>query len=547
MSRLLNNANKALSLNKKTVLNLLIAPTCMLGLAGTSNVEAGAFLFAGASAIDRITHPPGYTGTGGSLSVNVCIVPGSPNATSMERSVQNAIAYWNKLQPTTSNLRNHLPGGTNHAGMESIFVHELGHCIGLAHPNFSTESGKFGDERNYTKSTQGANTTFDINPGADGIIGSADDARGDDKNLHWFRINNNNPFSIGSIIDTSTYARNTNQLPGGSLFAANGDRKVSNLYRAPHSEAIMQQGAFFGEIQRTLSHDDVATLKLAMSGVDGTTNTSDDYTVNLTYGGISTSNCNINVSFNDNETGFAVCKTTGTVLGNNHARIDTANVFLNTGFNWHFNNAPQCSQRTDLVANEWRMISMPCQLGISTPSTVEAVFGDDLTPADYGVHWVLYEYLPTIGYKKLALSDSLKEGAGYWMTADHNASIDVEGEYNSNIDYPLGENTWNLAGTPFRFGTVWADVRVVDTNGTVLSLSQADPLLANGRRACSPPFDNGCVVASTGFHWNGSTGRYDTLSLNAGSLSPFDAAWVYSKKAGTALRVPMYDDERTNP
>lgn len=505
-----------------------------LALACSNNALAGAFVFAGsANGENLISHPRGYTGTGGQLDVNVCIVPNTPNISSMEQPVKNAIAYWNKRQPTSSNLRNHLPGGTSNIDFESIFVHELGHCVGLAHPNFATESQKTGNDRNYTKSTKGDNFDYDIAPGADGVIGSGDDLRGDDKNLHWFRLDNNNPFSIASIIDTNTYVRDVSQLPNGDLFAANGDRTVSTLFSAPNSEAIMQQGAFSGEIQRTLLHDDVATIRLAMSGIDETANTSDDYTLNLVYAGISDQNCDINVSFNDAKTGFATCRTSASSSGN-HLFPTSTNVYFHPDFNWHFNNAPQCSQSTNLIAGEWRMISMPCQLDISTPNTVEAVFGDDLTPADYETRWVLYEYLPASGYRKLELTDPLKEGVGYWVTTlDSDITVDVEGEYNSNIDHPLGDGTstgeWNLVGTPFRFDTTWADVQVIDTDGSVTTFNDTATELIN----------------DTAWHWNGSTGSYETLTLTSGTLSAFDGVWVYSKKAGTALRVPMPEAERT--
>lgn len=520
----------------KTSLGFLAATTLSitLTLAGPHDATAGAFVFAGsANGENIIAHPRGYSGTGGQLDVNVCIAPNTPNTASMEQPVKNAIAYWNKRQPTTSNLRKHLPGGTSNVDFESIFVHELGHCVGLAHPNLATESGETDAERNYTKSTKGDDFIFDLDPGADGIIGSADDIRGDDKNLHWFRLENNNPFSIANIVDTTTYARDTSRLPNGDLFAANGDRTVSSLFKAPNSEAIMQQGAFSGEIQRSLLHDDVATLRLAMSGIDESANTDDDYTLNLVYGGISDQNCDINVSFNDAETGFAVCKTSASLSGN-HLLPSSTNVFFDPDFNWHFNNAPQCSQSTNLVADEWRMISMPCQLGISTSDTVEAVFGDNLTPGDYNTRWVLYEYLPASGYRKLELTDSLTEGKGYWIISLDDKTVDVLGEYPSNIDHPLGDGTsdgkWNLVGTPFRFDTTWADMQAIETDGSVVTFNDTASDL----------------IHDTAWRWNGSTGNYETLTLTSGNLSAFDGVWVYSKKAGTALRVPMSDAERTS-
>jgi hypothetical protein len=270
-----------------------------------------------------------------------------------------------------------------------------------------------------------------------------------------------------------------------------------------------------------------------MSGKDETANTSDDYSLNLVYGGISSDeNCKINVRLAD-QTGLAFCKTTvAAVPADKHILPTTTDIFLGQKYSWHFNKNPQCSQTTELVADEWRMISMPCQLGISSPNTVEAVLGDNLTPGDYDTRWVLYEYLPAGGYRKLALTDPLIEGKGYWIISLDDKTVDVLGEYPSTIDQPLGDDTsggkWNLVGTPFRYDTAWADAQVIDTNGKVVTFNDTASDL----------------IHDTAWRWNGST--YETLTLTSGNLSPFDGIWVYSKKAGTALRVPMSDAERTS-
>jgi hypothetical protein len=134
----------------------------------------------------------------------------------------------------------------------------------------------------------------------------------------------------------------------------------------------------------------------------------------------------------------------------------------------------------------------------------------------------------------LELTDTLEEGRGYWIMSLDNKAIIVLGEYNSNTDFPLGDGSanekWNLIGTPFRFDTAWADVQIIDTDGKVLTLNEASPN----------------TIASTGFRWNSEAQSYDQLTPNSGILSPFDGVWVYSKKAGTALRVPMSNEERTS-
>jgi len=315
--------------------------------------NAGAFVFAGESnGVDLVAHPIGYSGSGGVVTVNVCIVPGTPNASLMEVSVANAVNTWNKLVPRQPNLflgaDNDL--GSNEVDFESTVLHEIGHCIGSAHPNAATESGLAGDDRNYTKATDGADNVLNIDAGVDGLRGSADDIRGDDVNLHWFHTSTNSPLAIPPITDSSNYARPVALLPSGDNFAANADRDVLAALGAPNTEASMQQGAFSDEVQRQLVADDITTRKLAMSGLDRLQGTSDDYTHNLVYQGISSaSSCNLNVSFDDTETGFAVCRTGGTFLDANNAAITSANTFYNTGFNWFFSDVPNSTvARADL-------------------------------------------------------------------------------------------------------------------------------------------------------------------------------------------------------
>jgi hypothetical protein len=313
----------------------------------STNSIAGAYIFAGeANGLNLITHPNTYFGTGGNITVQVCIDPASPNALGMEIPVQNNINTFNQLQATTRNLS--LGGANNLASneidFESVALHEIGHCLGMAHVNAASESGQTGSNQNYTKATDGANNTFDLNPGVDGVIGSSDDILGDDDNLHWFRISNNNPFTIDNPVDASTYSRDLVNLPAGNNFAANADRTVATLLGVPNTEAVMQQGSFFDEAQRELAHDDIATLMLAESGLDETSSTTDDYTITLEYAGISTTNCDISLSFTST-TGLAFCSTGGVFFSGNpptHAKITTANIEFGQGFNWFFH--PQTNE-----------------------------------------------------------------------------------------------------------------------------------------------------------------------------------------------------------
>jgi uncharacterized protein (DUF1330 family) len=339
---------------------LLVLIPGLLALGLSSSCFAGAYIFAGeANGVDAVTHPSGYSGTGGVLTVGICISPASVNSAQMEISVQNIVNTFNSQTVSTGNLlrgaNNNIPA--NFYDFESVTLHEVGHCIGLAHVNASSESGLTGVDANYTKATNGANNVFNINPGPDGIIGSSDDLRGDDLNLHWFNNFANNPFIIDSIVDSTTYSRSTANLPAGHNFATNADRSVSTLLGVPDTESIMQQGTGSDESQRTLVADDVATLKYAMSGLDEMAGTADDYTLNLVYRGITTTNCDVTISF-DNAASFAFCQPAGVrVNGGSHYRITSATIALNDTFNWFFNNVPNVT--TDTMPNAFTFVDQP--------------------------------------------------------------------------------------------------------------------------------------------------------------------------------------------
>ncbi|MCF6202905.1 MAG: hypothetical protein L3J59_04425 [Methylococcaceae bacterium] len=522
----------------------------LLSIHGIS--QAGSFVFAREDPIigtGAITHPPGYTGAGGILNIKVCIRPTSSFTANLEQATKNSIATWNEQKPTSSNLLNNLPD-FNSIDAESVIVHEMGHCIGLAHPNLAV-GGVSGIDRNYSSTTNGTDNIYNLDPGADGIRGSTDDIRGDDDNLHWFRISNNNPFSIASIIDSTTYSLDIVDLPSSHTSVANGDRLVSTLFSAPNSESVMQQESFNNEVQRTLTHDDVATLQLARSGLDTTAGNADDYNINLTYGGISAaSDCNINLGFDNTKTGFAACEVSGTFLTeapDRHISLFSTEIYLNDSINWHYNTDTPCSESTTVTENQWKMISLPCQVGISTSATVEGQFGDDLDVTTYGTNWGIWSYNPvTNSYVALSLSDELEEGVGYWFLSLTTSTIDIEGQYNTNIDVPLAADIttgkWNMIGSPFRLPTAWNTVKLVNSDGTLLDLTDADPVIG-GSTACEDPIDISCSMASTAFSFNGTS--YDALTPTTGNLDPFDAAWVLVYKSGLALRLQMNASELT--
>jgi hypothetical protein len=100
----------------------------------------------------------------------------------------------------------------------------------------------------------------------------------------------------------------------------------------------MQAGAFVDEAQRSLSHDDVAMLRYAMAGFDEVGGTSDDYTFELSYVGLTTG-CDIVLDFNNAETSTASCAVSGSFTGD-HVAITAANIYFNDTISWFFNDEP---------------------------------------------------------------------------------------------------------------------------------------------------------------------------------------------------------------
>ncbi len=321
----------------------------ILGICWQAPASAGAYVFANASRLDSVTHPQVYSGTGGTLAdLTICIdVSVNPAlAAQAEGSVLKAVATHNRFVSLPAdtlafNAATDIP--TGQVDFESTLLHEIGHCIGLAHPNHATESGIAEPGRNGTKSAVGANGNFDQNAGLDGLHGSSDDLRGDDINLHWYIRNQNNPGLLPPIVDSTSMIRELTALPAGHLFAANADRNVMAALGFANSEAVMQQGAGFNEAQRHFQHDDLATLLLARAGLDRVAGTSDDYRYALRYVGQlnnpSNANCNLRVRL-DTSTGFAVCGVGSQALGNGDLRITSANLAFNSNTAWFFTPGP---------------------------------------------------------------------------------------------------------------------------------------------------------------------------------------------------------------
>ena len=310
--------------------------------------HAGVFLKFSGQPASQVVHPKGYNGSGAALSISVCLNPNlaaNGGLNQAEQSVRNAVAEYNRLQGKVGNVvTNPTPGDD----FESVFLHELGHCIGMDHTTYGpSEVGEGSPQLYFANAGDGGNGVKNTDDGADNVRATRDDLRSDDVNFNWFRSNVNNPFDVlPAIIDRSTYTINTASLPAGHNFVevatsfspcSGGQPDSSALRGQPRTHNTMFPVLCGNNLIREISRDDAALLRIARAGVNGVQGNSDDYTATLTYVG-QTSTCDIVIGFSDT-TGYAQCDVGATIGGGlgTDAAITTAVITHRRSIAWSYN------------------------------------------------------------------------------------------------------------------------------------------------------------------------------------------------------------------
>lgn len=245
--------------------------------------RAGVFVFSDDSNVDNpslVVHPYGYTGTGGLVTVDVCL---SATGQQIASQVQQAIDFINTFPRGVGNcsgrcstIEDSPPPETNFFIVWTI-VHELTHCtLGLHHPNR--------DQDSRTRTYQGTVREPFENP--DGVPGSSDDVAEPlpgARLVHWYRLGQNDPFyDDASPIDNTTFTRRIADLPAGHTWAANGNRSVgSHLDYPVFSHSLMYGLGGPNTTYSAFTPDDVNTIRFAASGLDEIAQNDDDYALQL--------------------------------------------------------------------------------------------------------------------------------------------------------------------------------------------------------------------------------------------------------------------------
>ena len=359
-----------------------------------------------------VTHPNGYTGSGGEFVVGICLDPTAlPASGDPLQALENVAATYNRMEPVLGNVSPStvLPK----IDFESALLHEVGHCIGMDHSALgpsetcdATSDGfdspslfyanSFGSDGPYVQACDpdGSNATLPNPPttvyfadvGADDVRGTRDDARGSNVNRNWFRRNVNNPFELpGSVVDRGTHSVSLTHLPGSHNYAeistsfspCDFDDGINNNDPQPDSSSLRNQAptqnTMFpvlctSNVIRKLAPDDVTTLRIARAGLNGSQSSSSDNYVPRLEVVPSGPNCDIKVRFLNIGSGFAYCQVGGQLLQADDIGITTAEAVFSRNVNWHFN------QEDTTGGSE-----PPANLSIAlTPSTSTAVAGQQV-------------------------------------------------------------------------------------------------------------------------------------------------------------------------
>lgn len=220
---------------------------------------------------------------------------------------------------------------------------------------------------------------------------------------------------------------------------------------------------------------------------------------------------NPNKTFNGDSTGILSTASNGADNSkwmNDKAYVVTNNSYNNTSYN--------------LPNNQWHQISVP-YAPPSSANTVADVFNTVVAAGTVNADWAIYRFDGT-GYVALGVSDTITQGAGYWIIQISGSAVTI-GVPATSTETPVlttgvkcpsssgcfetaslvtsaNPAKWNMMGNPFP--------QKKQIKGIVVDSTHVNCALTDG---CS--FDTAVTesqISNTVYHYNPSTAGYDNLT-----------------------------------
>jgi len=223
--------------------------------------------------------------------------------------------------------------------------------------------------------------------------------------------------------------------------------------------------------------------------------------------------------------------------------------------------ATACGTPINLVANQWRMVGIPCVPSAGSPGppvrpdrrNVSGVFGPSLGVSNYGVTWIVWKRVyddsqcvvssgPADCYVKLTLTSPANVGDSFWIYTTQARTIQFSSTFTStpgpNFEFPGkiamdGNSRYYMFANPYNTTVRWADLRFDVTAGGFTFPNASTALAVTAQ-----------IVSKNVHYWNGNT--YFTRDLNEpeATFVPKEAAWLemltplFNNVTGVTVKVP---------
>jgi surface protein len=187
----------------------------------------------------------------------------------------------------------------------------------------------------------------------------------------------------------------------------------------------------------------------------------------------------------------------------------------------------ECSVTKAIPEKQWTQIGIPCDAPAGQ-NTVADIFSDDIS-GTYDTDWVLYSYNPTTNaYEKLALTDIVEIGKGYWLISFNQPAT---------LDMPLGSQPVSIqTSTQCLFAEGCYETTVVANPGNVqyqMFSSPFDVPLVGGTLRINSGLETGLTLEESEaedifshqlWHYNNVALAYDEIQNQI--ISPWTGFWV---------------------